>query len=80
MDAFGQCKHARGIPPHIKNLCLCAKILRLCQETLTTVKVLTIQVKEGVKDVFEEKAEENRQLTGKQLKVMFSEYQEIYHP
>ena len=29
-----------------------------------------------MKDAFEEKSEENRQLTGKGLKVMFSEYQE----
>ena len=41
------------------------------------VKVLTIHVKEAVKYVFEEKAEEKRQLTGEQLKVMLSEYQEI---
>ena len=76
MDAVGQCKHASGIPPHIENACLFPKMLRFCEETLTTVKVLTIQVKEAVKDVFEEKAEENRQLTGERLKVMLSEYQE----
>ena len=57
VDAVVQCKHATGIPPHIENVCLCANMLRLCEETLTTVKALTIQVKEAVKYVFEEKAE-----------------------
>ena len=41
---------------------------------MTTAKALTIQVKDAAKDAFEEKAEENGQLTGKRLKVMFSEY------
>ena len=74
--AVGQSKHATGIPPHIENVCLCAKMLRLCEETLTTAKALEIQVKEAVKCAFEEKIEENGQLTGKWLKVMFYEYQE----
>ena len=52
VDAVGQCKHATGIPPHIENAFLCAKMLWLCEETLTKVKVLTIQVKEAVKDAF----------------------------
>ena len=76
LDAVGQRKHATGITPHIENLCLCANIIRLCEKTLTSVKALTIHVKEAVKDVFEDKAEDNSQLTGKLLKVMFSEYQE----
>ena len=80
VDAVVQCKHATGIPPYIENACLCAKMLRLCEETLTTVKALKIQVKEAAKDAFEEKAEENGQLTGKRLKVMFSEYQEKLLP
>ena len=33
-------------------------------------------LEEAVKDEFEEKAEENGQLTGEGLKLMFSEYQE----
>ena len=57
LDAVGQSKHATVIPPHIENTCLCAKMLRLCEETLTTVKALMIHIKESVKDVFEEKAE-----------------------
>ena len=57
MDAVVQCKHATGIPPYIENACLCAKMLRLCEETLTMVEVLAIQVKEVVKDALEEKAE-----------------------
>ena len=40
------------------------------------VKALKIQVKEAVKYAFEEKEEENGQLTDKLLKVMLSEYQE----
>ena len=36
---------------------------------------MAIQVKEAVKDEFEEKSEENVQLIGERLKVMFSEYQ-----
>ena len=60
VDAVGQCKHATGIPPHIENACLCAKMLWLFEETLTTVKALTVQVKEAVKEVFEEKTEENK--------------------
>ena len=76
LDAVGQRKHATGIPPHIENLCLCAKIIRLCEETLTKVKALTIQVKEAVKYAFEEKEEENGQLTGERLKLMLYEYQE----
>ena len=74
--AVGQCKHATVITPHIENACLCENILRLCEDTLTTVKALTIQVKEALKDAFEEKAEENGQLTGERLKVILSEYQE----
>ena len=50
-------------------------MLWLCEEKLTTVKSLTIQVKESVKDAFEDKAEDNGQLTGKRLNLMFSEYQ-----
>ena len=57
VDLVGQCKHATGIPPHIENACLCAKMLWLFEETLTTVKALMIQVKEAVKDAFEEKVE-----------------------
>ena len=76
VDAVGQCKHATGILPHIENACSCAKMLRLCEETLTTVKAFPIEVKEAVKYAFEEKADENGQLTGKRLKVMLSEYQE----
>ena len=66
----------QGFPPNIENACLCAKMLRFCEETLTTVKALVIQLKEAVKDVFDENSEENGQLTGERLKVMFSEYQE----
>ena len=51
-------------------------MLRFCEETLTTLKALTIQVNEAVKDAFEDKSEENGQLTGERIKVMFSEYQE----
>ena len=51
-------------------------MLRLCEETLTTVKALKIQVKEAVKDTFEEKSEDNGKLTSERLKVMFSEYPE----
>lgn len=50
LDGVGQCKYATGIPPHIENACLCVKMRRLCEETLMTVKALTIQVKEAVKD------------------------------
>ena len=75
LDAVGQSKHATGIPPHIENACLWSNMLRLCEETLATVKALTIQVKEAVKEAFEEKTEENGQLTSKQIKVMLSEYQ-----
>ena len=42
VDAVGQCKHATVIPPHIENTCLCANMLCLCEDTLTTVKALTI--------------------------------------
>ena len=49
LDAVGQSKHATGIPPHIKNACLCENMLWLCEETLTTVKALAIQVKEAEK-------------------------------
>ena len=37
------------------------------------VKSFTIQMKEAAKDSFEEKVEENGQLTCERLKVMFSE-------
>ena len=39
------------------------------------VKALTIQVKEAVKDAFEEKVEDNGELIGEWLELMFSEYQ-----
>ena len=53
VDAVGQCKHAIGTPPHIENVCLCANMIRLCEETLTKVKALMINVKEEVKYAFE---------------------------
>ena len=52
MDAVSLCKNATGIPPHIENTCLCAKILRLFEETLTTVKALMIPLNEVVQDAF----------------------------
>ena len=73
-DAVGQSKHAKGIPPYIEKACLCANMLRLCEVTLTTVKALTIQVKEAVNDAFEEKAEDNGHITGEGLKAMLSKY------
>ena len=56
LDAVCQSKHATGIPPHIENTCLCENMLRLCEEILTIVKVLMIQVKYAVKDAFEDKS------------------------
>ena len=76
LDPVGQVKRVTGIPPHIENACLCENMLRLCEETLVTFRELTIQVKLEVNEAFEEKAVENGQLTGEQLKAMFSEYQE----
>ena len=44
LDTVGQVKRVTGIPPHIENACLCANMLRLCEETLVTVRELAIQV------------------------------------
>ena len=76
LDPFGQVKRVTGIPPHIENECLCAKMLRLCEETLATVRELMIQVKSAVNEAFEEKAVENGLLTGERLKEILSDYQE----
>ena len=63
-----------GIPPHIENVIMCSKLLRLCDETLKQVKPLTIKVKDTVASASKEKIIENGQLTGEHLKTMFEDY------
>ena len=63
LDPVGQVKRVTGIPPHIENTCLCAKMLRLCEETLLTVRDLTIQVKSEVKGFIDCQLNLNRQLS-----------------
>ena len=63
-----------GIPPHIQNAMLCSKLLKLCSETLAEVKSLTTNIKDAVSEAYEQKAEENGNLTGEKLKEIFGKY------
>ena len=65
-----------GIPLHIQNAMLYAKLLKLCSETLVEVKELTTNIKAVVSAAREEKVEENGHLTGERLKMMFDYYQD----
>ena len=76
LEVGGQVSRVTGIPPHIQNAILCTKLLELCSETLGEVKELTTNIKTAVSEVYEEKAEENGQLTGERLKIMFDDYQD----
>jgi hypothetical protein len=75
LEPEGQVKDASSIPPHIQNAKMVRKVLDTCLETLEQVKGMNQMVEESVKNAFEQKAEENGQLTGERLKQMFEESQ-----
>ena len=67
---------ATGIPPHVQQAELIGKTLNLCIETLEEVKQFAITVKDAVKEAYEDRAEENGQVTGERLKQMLDQYHE----
>jgi hypothetical protein len=71
----GQMTTPTGIPPHVASATMLQKVLTVCTNTLETVKDMTQRIEQGVKGAFEDKAEENGQVTGEQLKEMLSAYQ-----
>jgi len=75
LEPKGQVKSATGIPPHIEHATMAKKILHLCETTLHAVKDMATSVKRSVKEAFEEKAEENGQVSGERLKTMFEEHE-----
>jgi len=75
LERGGQMTTPTGIPPHVTSAVMMQKIFELCETTLKTIKSLTEDIKVSVKEAFEEKAEENGQVTGERLKNMLDEYQ-----
>jgi len=64
----GQVSIVTGIPSHIENPVLCSKLFTLCNKTLIEGRELTTSVRDAVSQVHEEKALENRIVTGERLK------------
>ena len=71
----GQMTTPTGIPPHVASATMLQKVLTVCTNTLETVKDMTQRIEQAVKGAFEDKAEENGQVTGERLKEMLSAYQ-----
>lgn len=55
LEPKGQVTSATGIPPHVEQATVAKKILSVASETLEAVKKLIENVKESVKEAFEEK-------------------------
>jgi hypothetical protein len=75
LEPEGQMTTATGIPPHVASATILQEVLTVCTNTLESVKEMTKNIEQAVKGAFEDKAEENGQVTGERLKDMLSEYQ-----
>lgn len=75
LEPEGQVKQATGVPPHVRNAKVVREVLDTCLDTLEQVKGMAQTVEEAVKRAYEDKAEENGQLTGERLKQIFEDNQ-----
>jgi len=75
LDKTEGMQHATGIPPHVEQMKLQKQLLEVCKNTFGRVDSLLDNFGEKIKEVFEERAIENGQVTMHQMKNMFSEFQ-----
>jgi hypothetical protein len=75
-DPTDSMKVATGIPPHVSNAILIKRVLDTCIETLKEVNKITDNVRESVKQAFEETAFENGQLTAGRMNTILAEFEE----
>jgi hypothetical protein len=75
LEPEGQMTTPTGIPPHVTTATGLQKVLTVCTNTLENVKDMTKRIEQSVKGAFEDKAEENGQVTGERLKQMLATYQ-----
>ena len=74
IESGGQMTVATGIPPHICQAVLIKENLDVCKDTFKDVKEMATEVKNAVKQGFEEKAEECGQMTGERMQTMIEDY------